>query len=387
MTLRKLLWWRNGLKKCRCNHDIFLVLVNYIKLMKDKRFPSCCGNRYNVYEWVLKMQEEIKMKPKINDVAKLAGVSPTTVSRVLNNRGYISEETRENVYKAMNELNYFPNDLARSLFNKRTNLIGLIFPTISNPFFGELTFHIENICAQLGYKVLLCNSLNQIDEEEKYLGMLLRNQVDGIIVGTHNRGILDYHKQNLAVVAIDRYLSETIPVVSSDNYEGGKTATDLLISKGCKCTVIIDGIGELETPARLRREAYIDAVKNNGGVPIIYEIPEVFDRKSHQEVIGKIFEEYPEVDGVFATNDLFAASFITEAKKRGKKIPDQVKVVGYDGTETGQILLPELTTVQQPISLIAKTAIDILLKKIEGECEDVPLETRLPIKLLEGTTT
>src|SRR5690606_28060339 len=150
----------------------------------------------------------------------------------------ISDKTREKVQKAMNELNYFPNEVARSLFNKRSNLIGIIVPTTTNPFFGELTFHLENICASRGYKVLLCNSLNQIDKEEKYLEMLLRNQVDGIIVGTHNQGILDYHKQNLAVVAVDRYLSETIPVVSSDNYEGGKIATELLISEGCKDIVL-----------------------------------------------------------------------------------------------------------------------------------------------------
>ena len=326
------------------------------------------------------------MKPKIEDVAKLAGVSPTTVSRVLNNRGYISSETREKVQNAMNELNYFPNDVARSLYNKRSNLIGLILPTTSNPFFGELTFHLENICASLGYKVLLCNSLNQIDKEEKYLEMLLRNQVDGIIVGTHNRGILDYHKQGLAVVAIDRYLSETIPIVSSDNYEGGKTATELLISNGCKCIALIDGVGELETPARLRRKAYLDLMEKYGRDPIIYEIPEVFNQKSQQDVISRLFQERPDVDGVFATNDLFASSVINQAQSYGKDVPRDVKVVGFDGTETVQILLPQLTTIKQPIDLIAKTAIDILLKEIEGEFSDLPLETRLPVKLLKGKT-
>ncbi|MBT2758476.1 LacI family DNA-binding transcriptional regulator [Mesobacillus foraminis] len=326
------------------------------------------------------------MKPKIEDVAKLAGVSPTTVSRVMNNRGYISDETREKVQKAMNELNYFPNDVARSLFNKRSNIIGLILPTTSNPFFGELTFHLENICAEMGYKVLLCNSLNAIDKEEKYLEMLLRNQVDGIIVGTHNRGILDYHKQNLAVVAIDRYLSDTIPVVGSDNYEGGTMAAELLMSGGCQCIVLIDGIGELETPARLRRKAYADAMERNGRAPIIYEIPEVFDRQSQQEVISRIFEEHPDVDGVFATNDLFAASFINEAKSRGKEVPGEIKVIGYDGTETAQTLMPELTTIKQPIAGIARTAIDILVKKIEGDMKESPLETRLPVKIVKGTT-
>ncbi|PAF34706.1 LacI family transcriptional regulator, partial [Terribacillus saccharophilus] len=96
------------------------------------------------------------MKPKIDDVARLAGVSPTTVSRVLNDRGYISNETKEKVQDAMTKLNYFPNDIARSLYTKRSNLLGIIMPTTSNPFFGELTFHLESICASLGYKVLLC---------------------------------------------------------------------------------------------------------------------------------------------------------------------------------------------------------------------------------------
>jgi len=322
------------------------------------------------------------MKPKIEDVAKLAGVSPTTVSRVLNNRGYISDKTRDKVQEAMNELNYFPNDVARTLFNKRSNLIGLILPTTANPFFGELTFHIENICASLGYKVLLCNSLNQVDKEEKYLEMLLRNQVDGIIVGTHNRGILDYHKQGLAVVAIDRYLSETIPVVSSDNYDGGKTATELLIHNQCQCIVLIDGIGELETPARLRRKAYMDLMEQHGQTPIIYEIAEVFEQNSYIPILNDLFTEHPEVDGVFATNDLFAAALWNEAKKRNKSI----KVVGYDGTETLRTLLPELTTIKQPIKSLAEAAIDILIKEIEEEFPDLPLETKLPIQLIKGTT-
>ncbi len=325
-----------------------------------------------------------EMKPNIHDVAKIAGVSSTTVSRVLNNRGYISEKTKEKVYKAMEEINYFPNDLARSLFNKRTNLIGLIIPNSSNPFYGELTFHIESICASLGYKLLLCNSLNRIDKEEKYLEMLIRNQVDGVVVVTYNRGILNYEKQNLSVVAIDHYLSKNIPVVGSDNYSGGKKATELLIMKGCQYIVHINGPIELQTPANLRRKAYEDVMKEQGRLPITYEVSPL---QSHKEVISKLFDEHPEVDGIFASDDLIAASVIAESKKRGKEIPTQLKVVGYDGTEAVQVLLPELTTIQQPIDLIAKSAIDILLKQIEGEFNDFPLETYLPVKLLEGGTT
>ncbi|WP_445487826.1 LacI family DNA-binding transcriptional regulator [Niallia sp. 03133] len=327
------------------------------------------------------------MKPKIKDVAKLAGVSPTTVSRVLNNRGYIGEKTKQNVYKAMNELNYYPNELARSLYNKRTNVIGLIIPTTTNPFFGELTFEIENVCASINYKVLLCNSLNDIEKEEKYLDMLMRNQVDGIIVGTHNQGILDYQKQHLAVVAIDRTLSENIPIVSSDNYEGGKLATELLASKGCKRILHINGPVDFATPAMLRRRAYEDVMKKNGQNPITYEIHETFNQKSHHEVAKKILDEVPDVDGVFASNDLFAASFISEAKARGKKIPQDIKVIGYDGTETSQSLFPDLTTIQQPIRLLAESAVEILLKQMDGDFSDKPLQVKHPVKLLLRKTT
>jgi LacI family sucrose operon transcriptional repressor len=326
------------------------------------------------------------MKPKLNDVAQLAGVSPTTVSRVLNNRGYISQETKDQVHKAMQELNYFPNDVARSLFSKRTNLIGLIIPTTSNPFFGELTFHIENICASLGYKLLLCNSLNQLDKEESYVDMLMRNQVDGIIVGTHNRGIVNYEQKNIAVIAIDRFLSDSIPVVGSDNYMGGKLASELLIEKGCKHILHINGPVELETPASLRRKAYEDVMEQYGRKAITYEVHDPFHQQNHDEPIKRLLDEHPEVDGLFASNDLVAASFIAKARRRGKRVPEDIRVIGYDGTETTRNLLPELTTIQQPIQEIARSSIELLIKEIEGGFSDVPRETYLPVKLIEAST-
>ncbi len=334
----------------------------------------------------MKRRQVESMKPKLNDVAQLAGVSPTTVSRVLNNRGYISQETKDQVHKAMQELNYFPNDVARSLFTKRTNLIGLIIPTTSNPFFGELTFHIENICASLGYKLLLCNSLNQLDKEESYVDMLMRNQVDGIIVGTHNRGIVNYEQKNIAVIAIDRFLSDSIPVVGSDNYMGGKLASELLIEKGCKHILHINGPVELETPASLRRKAYEDVMEQYSREAITYEVHDPFHQQNHDEPIKRLLDEHPEVDGLFASNDMVAASFIAEARRRGKRVPEDIRVVGYDGTETTRNLLPELTTIQQPIQEIARSSIELLIKEIEGGYSDVPRETYLPVKLIKAST-
>lgn len=324
------------------------------------------------------------MKPKIKDVAKLAGVSPTTVSRVLNNRGYLSEEVREKVAKAMNELNYVPNDVARSLFTQRTNLIGFIFPTTANPFYGEMIFHMENFCFERGYRVLLCNSSNQPEKEEQYVEMLLRNQVDGIISGAHNLGIKAY-QHSLPIVAIDRYLSEGIPVVSSDNYQGGRLATELLIQRKCKRIIHINGTREMASPANKRRDAYEDVMKENEMNFITYEIPVMGPA---EKIIHQLFDDQPDVDGIFASDDHLASRVIAEAKRRNIKVPEQLKVVGYDGTRFVRDIFPELTTIQQPIVSIAEKAIDLLVKEIEGTYKkESEKEFVFPVQLMEGTST
>lgn len=322
--------------------------------------------------------ENVNQKVKLDDVANEAGVSKTTVSRVLNNRGYISENTKKKVNEAMALLNYHPNEIARSLFINKTFIIGLIFPTTNNPFYGQLIFHLENISESLGYKVLLCNSEGREDKEKSYLEMLQRHQVDGIIAGSHNRGILEYDNPQLPLVGIDRYLSENTPVVSSDNYDGGKKATQLLIDKGCKKIIHINGSPSLETPANLRREAYEDVMKENQYYPQSYVIGE--------NVIESIFDENPNIDGIFASDDLIASSVIKEAKRRNINIPADLKVIGYDGSEITRMLLPELSTIQQPVKEIADLAVQLLLKQINGETES-KIEWKLPVKLIESETT
>ncbi|GGL59631.1 LacI family DNA-binding transcriptional regulator [Sporolactobacillus putidus] len=325
------------------------------------------------------------MKPNIKDIARLAEVSPTTVSRVLNNRGYISKQTRDKVNQAMRELNYYPNELARSLYHQHTYFIGLIFPTTGNPFFGELIFHIENICASLGYKIFLCNSLDRADKEQSYLEMLQRNQVDGIIVGAHNR-LPEYKKINLPIVAIDRYLSDDIPVVASDNLNGGKLATKWLLDHGCREIIHINGPRELETPANKRRDGYEQMMKKAGRTPVTYELPESLIYSTCVETVRQVFNNHPKVDGIFASDDLIAATIFSEARKRGIMIPDELKVVGYDGTETVRICLPYLTTIRQPIKEMAEKAVQVLLRKIKGQFEEENREIILPIRLVEGET-
>lgn len=318
-------------------------------------------------------------KPKLEDVAQLAGVSRTTVSRVLNNRGYIGEETRKKVYHAVETLNYHPNEIARSLFINKTNIIGLIFPSTNNPFYAEMIQNLESNFEPLGYKVLLCNSGGRTDKERAYLDMLQRHQVDGVISGAHNRGIEIYQKTRLPIVSIDRYLAPHVPVVSSDNYAGGVLATSLLLEKGCKRIIHINGSIDLETPANLRRKAYEDTMKKNGLPYCTYEISDT--------ICQDVFDQNPDVDGIFGSDDIIATQILTEAKSRGYRVPQDLKVVGYDGADITRILKPELTTIQQPIEAMAKLSVRLLLDQIDGKKDQITLHNNLSVKIIEGQTT
>lgn len=318
----------------------------------------------------------------IRDVAEKAGVTVTTVSRVLNNRGYISEKTRKKVYEAMKELNYQPNELARSLYRRKSYLIGLLIPSVSHPFFAELTNYIEYYAYQNNYKILLCNSLQDVEKEKGYIDMLKRHQVDGIIIGSHTLKTEQYLNVNLPIVAIDRYFSEKIPYVASDNYNGGVLATKLLIQKGCRKIAHISGPLILNTPANNRYKAFMDVVKEYNVENVVVETKiNVFDIDEHRKLIFKLFTDHPDIDGIFASGDFIAATIINASREIGKEVPKDLKVVGYDDISIAKMIIPPLTTIRQPIEEMAKKTIEIILDQIDGK--EVSIENILPITLIE----
>ncbi|MFU0769569.1 LacI family DNA-binding transcriptional regulator [Staphylococcus pasteuri] len=325
------------------------------------------------------------MKLKLEDVAKLAQVSKTTVSRVLNNRGYISDETKDKVYQAMTTLNYQPNSAARQLYNQKTNIVGLLFPTVSNPFFGELVLELERKLYDLGYIVIIGNSMNDCDKETHYINQLLSNQLDGLIVGTHNIGIEQYNNRNLSIVAIDRVVNEDIPDIRSDNFEGGVLATQHLIDRGAKHIIHTNGPIDVNTTANLRQSGYEDTMKQHGLTPITYTInfELSFDEKAKK--FRQIFEEHPEVDGIFASNDTDAIQIYNMAATYNKRVPEDLKIIGYDGTELMRHMHPELTTIIQPINSIAQQAVNALEQRINNE--ETEQHTILPVELWQGSTS
>ena len=326
---------------------------------------------------------EANHRPKLEDVAAAAGVSKTTVSRVLNHRGYLSEKTIAKVQKAMQELDYRPNIIARQLYKQRTDLVGMIFPTVDNPFFSQLEAEMERQLYCNGYKVLIGNSQNDPAKEENYLQQLLTHQVDGLIVGTQNRGLIGYQHANLPIVAIDQVVGKNIPVVSSDNYQGGLLATQRLLDDGCRHIIHTNGPLGLDTPTQKRREAYEHLMTKNNLPAITYHLDFNISTIDKERVFRLIFEEHPEVDGIFAANDTDASTIINLASEYGKRIPEDLKIVGYDGSNVTRLLLPGLTTIQQPIDEMADLAVQLLQARINGQNVKSVV---LPVTIWNGKT-
>ncbi|KWX86692.1 LacI family transcriptional regulator [Paenibacillus riograndensis] len=324
--------------------------------------------------------------PTIKDVALKAGVSATTVSRVLNNRGYLSEALKQRVYSAMEELNYRPNELARSLSRSRSNIIGLIIPLVSLPFFSELTSYIEQHAYLNGYKLLLCNSQQDKIKELEYIDMLRSSRVDGIIMGSHTLEVEAYRQINLPLITFYRTITPRLASLCSDHYTGGQLATTLLIEKGCRKLAHIGGHPELTLLSNLRYEAFVETARQEG----IWHTSRhtdnnSFDVLAYERLLEQLFREHPGIDVIFAGSDLIAASAPKTCRASGRRVPADVRIVGTECRALFTPNRPPITTIRQPMEEMGRLAVELILKQVEGM--SVPSANILPVKLQEGSTT
>lgn len=327
------------------------------------------------------------MAIKLTDVAKKAGVSPTTVSRVINNYGSLSQKTIDKVNAAMKELNYQPNSLARSLQGKNTQLVGLIFPTVAHPFFGELVEHLESKLFELGYRSILCDSANNKEKERNYINMLTANKVDGIIAGAHNLGIKEYEDIALPIVSFDRYLADGIPIVGSDNFQGGYLATENLYLRGARKIAILTGSQESDSPTNDRLKGYTEFLATQGLEPNVYQFHTTARSTALKNLDIKRILENEDIDGLFCTDDLTAILAYNQCRTLGIKVPQDLKIIGYDGTKFIQNYFPQLSTIAQPMTDFADILVDLLLQRIQNPQQELEANYVLPVKLIQGRTT
>lgn len=322
----------------------------------------------------------------IKDVAKRAHVGVGTVSRMLNNSGYVADETREKIEIAMRELNYTPNELARNLYRKRSGIIAVLVPRISSPFFSEFINYAEAELYEVGFKMMVCSTVKEKNAELEYLDMLNRHIVDGIITGVHSLDVEEYKKIHKPIVALDRYLGDHIPVVAVNHKEGGRLAAEALISNGCKKILHFRGATEVKSPYHERHREFDCIMKMHQIETCTYDLEwNRLDSQYYREVIQDVFSGKFDFDGVFAVDEL-AIECMNEVIRNHLKVPRDVKIVAYDGTFITDMVEPRLTAVVQPIESLAKEAVRLVVEQINGK-QFKNEQVVLGVDLRKGKTT
>ena len=321
----------------------------------------------------------------IREVAQMAGVSPATVSRVINGTAKVDEEKRQRVEKVIRETGFRPNEVARSLFKKSSRIIGMVIPNIENPFINEIAKAVEAEAYRKGYRVTLCNSEEDSRKELESIQMLERMNADGIILMTNS----DEQGKNLGgfqipIVTIDRKGSEdhAIACLQADHYTGGKIAAEYLVKCGCKKIVNMRGLQKYSS-ARERFAGYMDICKKYNLKPEYVECEYNFEDGFRKSV--ELLKKYPDVDGVVAANDMVAISLYKVLTKKGYRVPQDGQIIGFDNINLSWLFTPELTTVAQPIKEMGKTAARIIIQNVEGK--KVKKEHIFQVKLVERDTT
>jgi LacI family sucrose operon transcriptional repressor len=371
----------------------------------------------------------------MRDVAKRAGVSLSTVSLVVNGAGYVSDQMHDRVEAAMHDLNYIPNELARNLYRDRTNIVGIIVPTIRHPFFSTLTAVVQHELAQHGLRTLLCSTVDADTGEAQYVDMLRRHMMDGIVMAAHTSHAPDFWTSiGRPVVAFDRYLGEGIPSVGSDHEEGGRLVARHLIRSGARHVVAIGGprnqFHDLAHGSAVRSSAVVEGHGGTGdsttfptvryhmtlehelrthGVGFDYvEAGEVYDLAGYAHAVEGVFDRFPDVDAM-VSSDLGAAYCVQEALRRGIVIPRRLQIIAYDGTFLADAAGMKLTAVRQDFVVLASHVARRMIRAIEDNApgarpssgapasdsasavgsgdESEPLADLVPMKMAYGETT
>lgn len=298
----------------------------------------------------------------IADIAKKANVAKSTVSLVINNTGYVSDETRARVNAAIKELNYVPNSLARNLSLRKSNIVGVMVPDIANPFFADFIKYVENELYFLGYKTLICNTSGSKEREEDYLDMLRRKFMDGLIIGQYELPASRYTELNRPMVSLDRMVGEKIPIIRSDHEKSSRLIVDEIVRNGCRRVVIFCGTSLENNPSIQRHERIREQLEKKD----IEVLSIITDTPYHLEkTVKRLFEDY-KIDGVVGA-DLYVMECMKEAYERGIAIPEEFCAVAFDGTYLTEVNMLPITTIVQPIEKLAWKSVNILKKLMENQ--------------------
>lgn len=328
----------------------------------------------------------IKERITIADVAEKADVSAMTVSRVLNNKGEISEATRQHVLKVMREMGYRPNRVARSLATAKTLKIGVIVPSISSAYFGAVLEGAERLFWDRGYHMMLCNTGEDVRREQTILDLFEEDRADGVLVlSSHLSGevLTHYLKNQRAAVVINSEIETGAAChVRTDEMRSMSQGVAHLLKNGRRCLGYVGG--DMTTYAGRQRRSGFTLAMQAAGLPVDSVYMSDCNRRSGYSTARQLLQERPEIDGLMCFNDEIAAGALRACYDLGRRVPDEIAIIGYDDIFLAELLNPSLTTLRLRLTKreVGALAGRMLLERIEGSPtrDEVMLEHELVVR-------
>ena len=307
---------------------------------------------------------------RISDVARHASVSPATVSRVLNGDPRVGEAYRTRVLRAVEELDYRPNVLARNLRRQRTATIGVVVPDIENPHFGELVRSVEDQAFEAGYRVLVCNTDESGEKQRAYLEALIDERVLGVIISPSDPAgepisrLLDL---GIPVVAFDREVEDPrADAVLADNVKAMRIGSEVLVGEGHRRIALIGGRADVETGAE-RRAGYEMAMRAAGLEPLVLDGD--FRLDLAETAVAGLLRREPRPTALIVANNLMTLGALRAVRDAGLRVPADMALVGVDDPPWSALVDPPLTTLAQPVRAMAADAMELLLQRVSGTRE------------------
>ena len=321
----------------------------------------------------------------IKEVARQAGVSPSTVSRVLTGNIPVAADTRQRVLDAVKDMNYQPNPLAQGLKGTRIKTIGLIIPNVRNLVFPAAIRGIEDTAGKYGYTVVLCNTDESLEKELTYINNLRRRLINGFILSTarmNSPHLLALKEENFPMVCLIRHLGDELDAVVLDNRDGAYQAVKYLVDRGHRRIAILNG--DMEVYLYRERFAGYKQALADAGIPIDEQLilGNINGWDESSIAVREMLKAGTLPDAIFATSDPKAIGALRAVKDCGLKVPDDISVVGFDDSDIAALLDPPLTTVAQPFYEMGVKACEKLIKLIESKRRCRPKIEVLPAKLV-----
>ncbi|MGY3748864.1 LacI family DNA-binding transcriptional regulator [Vagococcus acidifermentans] len=314
----------------------------------------------------------------IKDVAKHAGVSVASVSRYMNKNGYVKKETGEKIEQAIRDLNYVPNEVARSLFQKKSKLVGVLLPDITNPYFPLLAKGIEEELNRQGFMMLLANTSDSEENLQNYLTTFIQNNVSGVITTLP----VSHVPKNIKMIGVDRAYEGDFIKILADDYQGGKLIGQEILQTTYRNVLIVTS-NLLMPSVNLRYQGLVDVLDKHAITHTTLQ-SQSFNVDRTDETVASIFKNYSAYDTIVASNDYLALKIMQYAHEHGMNIPDDIQVVGYDGIPYAEMFYPSLATVKQPIYQIGQEAAKRMSKLLNNNKDELPKTTILPVTFQKG---